>query len=121
MAPSMSLAPGTGGLAAGQRGCHGSVRVAVALGPAARQCFGWKNGDPANCGPISNSPAERDSCRATRRARGRHGGGAEAEEQLKACYEGFRVESDPTRKTETGEDLIRAIFGKDSLAGRRPA
>lgn len=45
-----------------------------------------------------------------------HGFRAEAEEQLKASYEGFLVESDSARKNEAGRDLIRAIFGKDSIA-----
>jgi len=41
---------------------------------------------------------------------------AEAKEQLKTSYTRFLAENDPTRKNEAGKDLIRAIFGKDSLA-----
>lgn len=41
---------------------------------------------------------------------------AEANQQLKASYNRFLAENDPARKNEAGKDLIRAIFGKDSLA-----
>jgi len=41
---------------------------------------------------------------------------AEAKEQLKAPYNRFLAESDSARKNEAGKDLIRAIFGKDSIA-----
>jgi hypothetical protein len=41
---------------------------------------------------------------------------AEAKEQLKASFDRFLSESDPTRKNEAGRDLIRSIFGKDSIA-----
>ena len=41
---------------------------------------------------------------------------AEAKERLKASYHRFLEEYEPARKNEAGRDLIRAIFGKDSLA-----
>jgi hypothetical protein len=41
---------------------------------------------------------------------------AEAKEQLKASYDRFLAENDPARKNEAGKDLLRAIFGKDSIA-----
>lgn len=41
---------------------------------------------------------------------------AEAKEQLKRSYRRFLAEDDPTRKNEAGKDLVRAIFGKDSIA-----
>jgi hypothetical protein len=41
---------------------------------------------------------------------------AEAKEQLKVSYNRFLAENDPDRKNDAGKDLIRAIFGKDSLA-----
>ncbi len=40
----------------------------------------------------------------------------EAKEQLKSSYNRFLAENDPGRKNEAGKDLIRAIFGKDSIA-----
>ena len=40
----------------------------------------------------------------------------EANEQLKAAYRNFVEEAEPERKNEAGRDLIRAIFGKDSIA-----
>lgn len=40
----------------------------------------------------------------------------EAKQQLKAAYSRFVEETEPTRKNEAGRDLIRAIFGKDSIA-----
>ena len=42
---------------------------------------------------------------------------AEARKNLKATYRRFMPEADPERKGEAGKDLIRAIFGKDSIAG----
>jgi hypothetical protein len=41
---------------------------------------------------------------------------AEAKQQLKASYKRFLAENDPVRKNEAGKDLIRAIFGRDSIA-----
>jgi hypothetical protein len=41
---------------------------------------------------------------------------AEAKQQLKAAYRNFVQEAEPQRKNEAGRDLIRAIFGKDSVA-----
>ena len=41
---------------------------------------------------------------------------AEAKQQLKAAYRNFVDEAEPARKNEAGRDLIRAIFGTDSLA-----
>lgn len=41
---------------------------------------------------------------------------AEAKEQLKASYKRFLEENEPERKNDAGKDLIRAIFGKDSIA-----
>ncbi|HEV2690396.1 MAG TPA: hypothetical protein VGV35_17690 [Bryobacteraceae bacterium] len=41
---------------------------------------------------------------------------AAARNQLKATYRRFLSETDPGRKDEAGKDLIRAIFGKDSIA-----
>jgi hypothetical protein len=41
---------------------------------------------------------------------------AEAKQQLKAAYRNFVEEAVPERKNEAGRDLIRAVFGKDSLA-----
>jgi hypothetical protein len=40
----------------------------------------------------------------------------EAKERLKTSYNRFLAENDPARKNEAGKDLIRAIFGKDSIA-----
>ena len=40
----------------------------------------------------------------------------EAKEKLKASYHRFLAENDPSRKNEAGKDLIRTIFGKDSIA-----
>ena len=42
--------------------------------------------------------------------------GIEAKEQLKTSYNRFLGENDPARKNQAGKDLIRAIFGKDSIA-----
>jgi hypothetical protein len=41
---------------------------------------------------------------------------AEAKRQLRAAYRNFIEETEPVRKNEAGRDLIRAIFGKDSVA-----
>ncbi len=41
---------------------------------------------------------------------------AEAKQQLKTAYRNFVEEAEPGRKNEAGRDLIRAIFGKDSIA-----
>ena len=41
---------------------------------------------------------------------------AEARQQLKTSYDCFLAENDPARKNEAGQDLIRAIFGKGSIA-----
>lgn len=40
----------------------------------------------------------------------------EAKEQLKTAYRNFVEAGEPERKNEAGRDLIRAIFGKDSIA-----
>jgi hypothetical protein len=40
----------------------------------------------------------------------------EAAQQLKTAYRNFVGEAEPERKNEAWRDLIRAIFGKDSLA-----
>jgi hypothetical protein len=40
----------------------------------------------------------------------------EAKQQLKAAYRSFVEEVEPERKNEAGRDLIRAIFGKNSIA-----
>ena len=41
---------------------------------------------------------------------------AEAKAQLKASYRRFIEEQDPAVKNEAGRDLIRSIFGTDSIA-----
>jgi hypothetical protein len=41
---------------------------------------------------------------------------AEAKQQLKAAYRNFVEQAEPDGKNEAGRDLIRAIFGKDSIA-----
>jgi hypothetical protein len=41
---------------------------------------------------------------------------AEAKQQLKAAYQDFVQEAEPARKNEAGRELIRTIFGKDSVA-----
>lgn len=41
---------------------------------------------------------------------------AAARDDLNATYRRFMSEADPDRKGEAGEDLIRAIFGKNSIA-----
>lgn len=41
---------------------------------------------------------------------------AEAKQQLKTAYRKFIDETEPNRKNEAGRDLIRAIFGKESIA-----
>jgi hypothetical protein len=40
----------------------------------------------------------------------------EAREQLKSSRDRFLSENDPVRKDAAGKDLIRAIFGNDSIA-----
>jgi hypothetical protein len=40
----------------------------------------------------------------------------EAKQQLKAAYRKFIEESEPAQKNQAGRDLIRAIFGNDSVA-----
>ena len=40
----------------------------------------------------------------------------EAKKELRKAYQRFMSEPDPAQKTAAGEDLIRAIFGKDALA-----
>jgi hypothetical protein len=42
---------------------------------------------------------------------------AAAPATLNATYRRFLKEQEPARKEEAGKDLIRAIFGKDALAG----
>lgn len=42
---------------------------------------------------------------------------AAARAKLTATYERFMAEQDPAKKSEVGEDLIRAIFGRAALAG----
>src|SRR5579863_7966085 len=41
---------------------------------------------------------------------------SEAKQQLKTAYRNFVEEAEPERKNEAGRDLIRAIFGKNSIA-----
>ena len=41
---------------------------------------------------------------------------AEAKAQLKASYRRFIAENEPAQKNKAGRELIRAIFGKDSIA-----
>jgi hypothetical protein len=41
----------------------------------------------------------------------------EADRDLRAAYQRFMKEQDHARKEEAGKDLIRAIFGKDAIAG----
>jgi DNA-directed RNA polymerase subunit F len=41
---------------------------------------------------------------------------AAARAKLTATYEQFMAEADPARKSEVGEDLIRAIFGRAAMA-----
>jgi hypothetical protein len=41
---------------------------------------------------------------------------AEAKQQLKSAYQNFVEASEPEAKNEAGRELIRAIFGKDSIA-----
>lgn len=41
---------------------------------------------------------------------------AEAKAQLKASFSRFLNENDPSVKNEAGRDLIRSIFGDDSIA-----
>jgi hypothetical protein len=44
---------------------------------------------------------------------------AEAKQQVEAAYRNFIEEAAPARKNEAGRNLIRAIFGKDSIAEER--
>jgi hypothetical protein len=39
-----------------------------------------------------------------------------ARAKLTTAYENFMAEQDPARRSEVGEDLIRAIFGKAAIA-----
>lgn len=41
---------------------------------------------------------------------------AAARARLTATYEKFMAEGDPAKKSEVGEDLIRAIFGRAAIA-----
>jgi len=41
---------------------------------------------------------------------------AAARARLTAAYEQFMAEGDPARKSEVGEDLIQAIFGRAAIA-----
>jgi hypothetical protein len=41
---------------------------------------------------------------------------AAARESLNAAYRRFLSEVDPKLKNQAGEDLIRAVFGKDAIA-----
>ena len=41
---------------------------------------------------------------------------AEAKLQVDAAYQRFLDEREPDRKNEAGRELIRSIFGKDSIA-----
>ena len=41
---------------------------------------------------------------------------SEAKEQLKAAHSRFIGETEPALKDKAGRDLIRAIFGNDSIA-----
>jgi hypothetical protein len=41
----------------------------------------------------------------------------DADQELKAAYQRFMKEPDRARKEEAGKDLVRAIFGKDAVAG----
>jgi hypothetical protein len=40
----------------------------------------------------------------------------DARQNLKTAYHRFVAEQNPSRKNEAGKDLIRSIFGKDSIA-----
>lgn len=41
---------------------------------------------------------------------------SDAKQNLKAAYERFLNEHNPSRKEEAGKHLIRTIFGKDAIA-----
>ncbi len=41
---------------------------------------------------------------------------SDAKQNLQVAYQRFMKEQEPARKDEAGKDLIRAIFGKDSIA-----
>jgi hypothetical protein len=40
----------------------------------------------------------------------------DARENLRTAYQRFMREDDPDRKNAAGQDLLRAIFGKDAIA-----
>lgn len=40
----------------------------------------------------------------------------DAKENLKTAYRRFLKEKEPSKKEEAGQELIRAIFGKDAIA-----
>jgi predicted DNA-binding ribbon-helix-helix protein len=40
----------------------------------------------------------------------------DAKQNLRTAYRRFLKEQDPSKKEEAGRDLIRAVFGKDSIA-----
>ena len=40
-----------------------------------------------------------------------------ARARLTGVYDKFMTEGHPVRKSEAGADLIRAIFGRDAIAG----
>jgi hypothetical protein len=40
----------------------------------------------------------------------------DAKRDLRAAYRRFLSEQEPSKKEEAGRDLIRAVFGKDSVA-----
>ena len=40
----------------------------------------------------------------------------DAKENLKTAYHRFLKEQEPSKKEKAGQDLIRAIFGKDAIA-----
>ena len=42
---------------------------------------------------------------------------SEAKQQLEAAYRNFIVEAEPERKNEAWRAVIRAVFGKNSIAG----
>jgi len=41
---------------------------------------------------------------------------SDRDEKLEAAYQRFMADQQPARKDEAGQDLIRAIFGEDSIA-----
>jgi hypothetical protein len=40
----------------------------------------------------------------------------DAKENLRTAYQRFMREDDPDRKNAAGQDLLRAIFGRDAIA-----